>query len=42
MAGEANITNEKSQVIASQIIDRITEEKKKNLINYGYQKGEQK
>ena len=40
LAGEANLTNEKSQVIATQIIDKITEEKKKNLVKYGIQKGE--
>ena len=41
LAGEANLTNEKSQLIASQIIDKITEEKKKNLKKNGIQKGEQ-
>ena len=40
LAGEANLTNEKSQLIASQIIEKITEEKKKNLTKYGIQKGE--
>ena len=38
LAGEANITNEKSQLIATQIIDKITEAKKKTVQKNGVQK----
>lgn len=38
LAGEADITNEKSQLIATQIIDKITEAKKKQTNKNGIQK----
>ncbi|MGN1228801.1 MAG: hypothetical protein ACI4T5_04000 [Prevotella sp.] len=38
LAGEANISNEKSQLIATQIIDKITEAKKKTVQKKGIQK----
>lgn len=38
IASEANLTDEKSQRIASEIIDKITETKKKTMTKYGIQK----
>ena len=38
LSGEANISNEKGQLIATQIIDKITEKKKKAVQKNGIQK----
>ena len=40
LAGESNLTTEKSQIIATQIIEKVTEEKKKKLTKNGIQKGD--
>ena len=38
LSNEANISNEKGQLIATQIIDKITEAKKKTVQKNGIQK----